>query len=220
LADPYATRAPDLSDRPSGPAPWAGVVEGRDGVVLGSDARIEAGAAFVVVHCRGIGTLSPFARVGPELGTLLWLEHTPQARDAASALAVLELLRGLEVPLFALKQGCVAGPPDRPGCRAVEGELTEAVLDAALAGKVGWERDPDFSYDVPAEVPGLDEARGRALLPRLLYADHDRVYEHAGLVAAKKRERWAIARALDGLPAEVAVASGWPPTPSSAAWRG
>ncbi len=220
MADPYATRAPDLSNRPSGPAPWAGVVEGRDGVVLGRDARIEAGAAFVVVHCRGIGTLAPFARVGPELATLLWLEHTPQARDAAAAHAVLELLRGLELPLLALKQGCVAGPPDRPGCRTVEGELTEAVLDAALVGKVGWERDPDFGYDVPAEVPGLDEARARALLPRLLYADHDRVYEHAGLVAAKKLERWAIAGALDGLPAAVAAASGWPPAPTSAAWRG
>ena len=42
---------------------------------------------------------------------------------------------------------------------------------------------------MPAAVPGMDDAAARILAPRLLYADHDRVYEHAGLVVDKKRER-------------------------------
>ncbi len=217
MADPYATDAPDLSARPAGPAPWADGIAERGGAILGDQARVPSGARFVVVHCRGVGTLAPFARLRPELATLLWLEHTPRSRSAAAGNELLEDLRGLEVPLFALKQGWVGGPPDRPGCFEVEAGLIEAVLDAALGndGTVVWEPDPDFGYDVPALVPGLDPAGAQALLPRLLYGDHDRVYEHASLVAAKKRERWEIARALRGLDGAVAAASGWPPAPSA-----
>lgn len=219
MADPYATDAPDLSGRPSGPPPWVAPVAERGGSIVGGEPRVAGGARFAVIGCRGIGTLAPLARLGPELGVLLWLEHTPAARSAASANSLLTALRGLEVPILAIKQGCVGGPPDRPGCFEVEAELIERVLDAMLAGKLEWEVDPDFGYEVPAEVPGLDPEAGRALLPRLLYADNDRVYEHAGLVAAKKRERWELARALPGLSAEIVAASGWPPTPTSDGWR-
>ena len=76
-----------------------------------------------------------------------------------------------------------------------------------------------FTKPKPPEVPGLEPAQGRALLPRLLYADHDRVYEHAGLVAVKKEERWLIARSLPGLAEEVVAAAGWPPRPTANGWR-
>lgn len=218
MADPYATRAPDLSGRPSGPPPWAGAVSALGGTVLGPVPELP-GSGFLVVHCRGVGTLAPIAKLEPALAVLLWLEHEPASRDAAAANRLLSDLRETGAPLFAIKQGCVGGPADRPGCFTVEGGLIEAVLEADAAGGVLWERDPDFGYDVPSDVPGLEAELARALLPRLLYADNDRVYEHAGLVATKKRERYELARALPGLDPEIPAAAGWPPRATASGWR-
>lgn len=218
MADPYATRAPDLSARPSGPPPWADAIGERGGEPV--DAESGTGAArFRVVECRGIGALAPFARVEPALAVLLWLEHGEGERSAAAANRLLAELREGEAPIFAIKQGCVGGPPERPGCCTIGEALVLTVLDEALVGGVSWERDPDFGYEVAAEVPGVAGDAARALLPRLLYADHDRVYEHAGLVAAKQRERAEIAAALPGLDPAVAGAAGWPPAPTGGSWR-
>lgn len=218
MADPYATSAPDLSDRPTGPPPWEESVTGRGGAMLGPEAAV-GDAGFLVIHCRGIGTLAPFVRLEPALGVLLWLEHVATSREPEAPNELLEALRATEAPLYGIKQGCVGGPGDRPGCFTVEPPLVEAVLEADRARDVAWERDPDFGYDVPGRVPGLDREPRRALLPRLLYADHDRVYEHASLVAAKKRERYELARSVPGLSQDVLDAAGWPPVPGKTDWR-
>ena len=139
-------------------------------------------------------------------------------RDGAAANALLAALAGLDRPLLAIKQGLVGGPPDRPGCAEIAPELIVAALDG-LDG-IAWERDPDFGYEVPAAVPGVPEPDARVLVPRLLYADNDRVYEHAGLVADKQRERHAIAAAVPGLDPRVAAAAGWPPVPTGGEWGG
>ena len=218
MADPYATRAPDLSGRPEGPPPWQGIVAERGGVEAGVVAPGEGG--FTFIHCRGVGTLAPIARLDAALAVLLWIEHSRGAtREAGAANELLGSLRSQEQPIYAIKQGMVGGPPDRPGCAEVEVGLVESVLDAAERGGVTWERDLDFGYDVPGAVDGLDPMRGRILLPRLLYADHDRVYEHAGLVAAKKQERYEAASRLRGLDREILAASGWPPLPTAGTWR-
>lgn len=219
MPDPYATTAPDLSGRPSGPAPWLEPVRERGGAVIGPDRSVPGGAEFLVVECRGIGTLAPFSRPDPALATLLWIEHQGEGATAPAANALFAALRDGPGDVFAIKHGSVAGPPDRPGWYEVRAEVVLAVLDAALAGDVVWEVDPDFGYDVPAVVPGLGEEDGRALLPRLRYADHDRVYEHAGLVAAKKRERAGLLERLGAVDPAVAAATGWPPAPSPAEWR-
>ncbi len=88
------------------------------------------------------------------------------------------------------------------------------MLDAALSEAVTWEADPDFGYEVPAVVPGLEGASARALLPRLLYGDHDRVYEHADLVATKKRAL-RDRRVGPGLDQAVKAAADWPPVATS-----
>lgn len=218
MADPYATSAPDLSARPTGPPDWEGVVAQRGGALIGPRGELPDGSPLVI-SCRGIGTLAPIARVGAELATLLWIEHVAEAREASTANRLLENLRSRGVPILAIKQGLVGGPPERPGCTAVGEDLVAAVLDAEAAGAVIWETDPDFGYEVPASVQALDAGSARALLPRLLYADHDRVYEHASLVAAKKRERHAVASAIAGLAAEITAASGWPPAATERDWR-
>lgn len=216
MADPYATRAPDLSDRPSGPPPWADVVSARGATTIDGTGEF-AEAALIVVHCRGIGTLAPIARLGPPLAVLLWLEHVARSPSADAANRLLERLERHRGQLLAIKQGAVGGPADRAGCLEIDAALVEAVLQDA--GEEAWEQDPDFGYEVPCAVPGLDDARARALLPRLLYADHDRVYEHAELVAARQQARRRIADRLPGLDPRVGAASGWPPRPTSDGWR-
>ena len=218
MADPYATGRPDLSGRPEGPPPWSDAVTDRGGSLIGSGGELDAGSGFAVVPCRGIGTLAPVAKVEPPLAVLLWLEHGASPRDGGPANALLAALAAFERPVLTIKQGLVGGPPDRPGCAEVAAELIVAVLDAL--DDIAWERDPDFGYAVPGTVPGLSEPDARILEPRLLYTDNDRVYEHAGLVADKQRERHAIATAVSGLDPRVAAASGWPPVPTGGEWGG
>jgi hypothetical protein len=219
VADPYATRTPDLSGRPTGPPPYEESVLAAGGGLVGADGSIDGAAAFAVVPCRGMGTLAPFVRAEPALAALLFVEHGTGTPTAHAANRLLAALRAAGVPVYAIKQGCVGGPGDRPGCFPVEVDLVEKVLAAAVAGDVAWERDPDFGYEVPGAVPGLESDDARALLPRLLYADHDRVYEHASLVAAKKRERAELAGSIPGLDPAIAEADGWPPVAGSTDWR-
>jgi hypothetical protein len=76
---------------------------------------------------------------------------------------------------------------------AIGEQLVTKVLDAARAGEVGWEVDPDFGYEVAASVPGVVPPEDGLLLPRLLYTRNDRVYEHAAIVP---RVRAEIARLI------------------------
>jgi hypothetical protein len=218
VADPYATRRPDLSGRPAGPPAWAEDVERLGGAPIGPGGELAADCAFAVVPCRGIGTLAPVAMVEPPLAVLLWLEHVADLRDGEVANDLLARLDALDRPILAVKQGSVGGPPDRRGCAEVEAGLVATVLAALDAA--AWERDPDFGYLVPAAVPDLGDPEARILMPRLLYADNDRVYEHAGLVADKQRERRAMAAAVAGLDPRVGAASRWPPAPTGEDWRG
>ncbi len=217
MADPYATRRPDLSGRPAGPPAWAGDVERLGGAPVGAAGELDGDCEFAVVPCRGIGTLAPVAMVEPPLGVLLWLEHVADPREGDAANDLLARLEALDRPILAVKQGSVGGPPDRPGCVEVGADLVATVLGALDA--VGWERDPDFGYLVGAAVPGLADPEARVLMPRLLYADDDRVYEHAGLVADKQRERHAIATAVSGLDPRIVAASRWPPSATGEDWR-
>jgi hypothetical protein len=192
-------------------------VRERGGAVIGPDGAVPADAAFLVVDCRGIGTLAPFSRVDPAIAALLWAEHRDGEPGAGAVDSLLAALRDFPRGIFAVKQGSVAGPPDRRGSWEIRADIVLAVLDAAIAGTVEWEADPDFGYDVPARVPGLGGPDARALLPRLRYADHDRVYEHASLVAAKKRERAALLERIGAVDVAVSSATGWPPAPTD--WR-
>ncbi len=218
MADPYATRTPDLSGRPDGPPPWGDEVARHGGVVIGPDGGLgDRSAGFAVVPCCGVGTLAPFASADSAMAVLLWLEHVAAPRDGAAANRLLAVLADFEGPVFAIKQGSVGGPAERPGCAAVTTELIAQLLGARE--EIRWEQDPDFAYRVPTSVPGIEDPAARILMPRLLYADNDRVYEHAGLVAAKKRERHELAASVTDLDPTVVAIAGWPPRPTSDDWR-
>lgn len=222
MADPYATRTPDLSGRPDGPPPWQENVIRRGGAVIGPDGELEGAEGadepgFAVVACCGVGTLAPLASVDRATAVLLWLEHVAEPREAGPANGLLAALAGFPGRILAIKQGSVGGPEDRPGCAPVTLDVITRLLEARDG--IVWEHDPDFGYEVPASAPGFTDPEARMLVPRLLYADHDRVYEHAGLVAAKKRERHELATAVSGLDQAVIAAACWPPRATSGDWR-
>jgi ATP-dependent phosphoenolpyruvate carboxykinase len=95
---------------------------------------------------------------------------------------VLPAVARLGENAYLLKAGRVGGTEDEAGSREITEDLVATVLDAALAGRVEWESDPDFGYEVAAGVPGVERPYDGLLLPRLLYARADRVYEHAAIV--------------------------------------
>jgi ATP-dependent phosphoenolpyruvate carboxykinase len=90
--------------------------------------------------------------------------------------------------VYLLKAGRVGGSEGETGSLAISEALVASVLDAALGADVEWERDPDFGYEVAAEVPGVEAPQDGLLLPRLLYRRADRVYEHAAIVPRVRRE--------------------------------
>jgi ATP-dependent phosphoenolpyruvate carboxykinase len=89
---------------------------------------------------------------------------------------------------YLLKAGRVGGGKADAGSLAIGEQFVASVVDAAQAGRVEWERDPDFGYEVAAIVPGVEPPEDGLLLPRLLYTRADRVYEHAAIVPRVRAE--------------------------------
>ncbi|MGI8728000.1 MAG: hypothetical protein ACR2K6_10045 [Solirubrobacterales bacterium] len=247
MADPYAKRFDDLAGAgPAGNPPWLDAVEDRVAVQGATEAGVRRvgppaipPAAIVVADA---GVLAPLAWLSAEQA-VMFTRLEPDALAAgspgdgpagvASSTGDLprdstgDLLRDLDGAgpergrILMLKHGWVAGPLGEPGCVEVSADLLLTALDAVLDPdrEVEWERDPDFGYEVPARIGGLDEAACRILCPRLHYADHDRVYEHAELVAATKRGWFERLSVMDGVSDEVLAATGWPPRPTGDDWR-
>lgn len=100
----------------------------------------------------------------------------------ATGQGILPAVARLGEDAYLLKAGRVGGDEGEAGSLPISEAVVAAVLDAALAGKVGWERDPDFGYELAARVPGIEPPDDGLLVPRLLYTRADRVYEHAAIV--------------------------------------
>ena len=101
---------------------------------------------------------------------------------------ILPAVARLDGGRYLLKAGRVGGPEGTAGSAPVTEELITAVLDAEAAGRVEWETDPDFGYEVAASVPGIEPPDDGMLMPRLLYTRADRVYEHAAIVPRVRAE--------------------------------
>jgi phosphoenolpyruvate carboxykinase (ATP) len=199
----------------AGEHPFARLVGERGGVALDAGAgALEApldGAAFVAILARGDDILPPVARLDRLLaGAWLVLAAGPAAgpREAAAASALAARVGSEGPPAYLVSAGRVGGSSADPRSRSIEPELVARVLDAAAAGAVEWETDPDFGYELPMDLPGLEVAERRVLVPRFLYARTDRVYDYAAMVPARQRERAARLAALPGLDAAIARAPG------------
>jgi ATP-dependent phosphoenolpyruvate carboxykinase len=185
-----------------GEHPFAALVGDRGGLPLAApaDAAVAvADPAFVAVLAMGEEILPPVARLGPAQAAawLLLAGGGEIDRDeAAAAEALAEALAKRGTPAYLLTAGRVGGSGEAPS-REIPVDLVARVLDAAVAGDVDWERDPDFGYELPMELPGLAVEERRLLVPRFLYARTDRVYDYAAMVPAAQLERYAR---LDGVP--------------------
>jgi len=187
---------------------WDEVVRDRGGSPVASladagDARL-AGARFVAVLCQDNDVLPAVAAVEPaQAAAYLTLGDTgPVVTRAPAANHFLKRLHASGTDAYLLKSGRVGGAdPERS--IEVTGDHAAAILDAIVAGTVEWERDPDFGYRVAAVVPGIEGRDRFLLLPRLLYARTERVYEHAALVPELRRERVEHLSALEGLDATI-----------------
>ena len=191
-----------------GEHPFAALVRERGGLPLASPAEVPpplGDAAFVAVLARGEEILPPVARLGPwQAGAWLLLAADDAEigdREAAAAQSLAEALAEDEVPAYLVTAGRVGG--SGASSREIDAELVGRVLDAAIAGEVGWEADPDFSFELPMETPGVGVEERRALVPRFLYARTDRVYDYAAMVPAAQRERTARLDAVVGLATEI-----------------
>ncbi len=89
---------------------------------------------------------------------------------------------------YRLTAGRVGGPEEEPRSREIQAGLVARVLEAAVAGLVEWETDPDFGFETPASVPGVSSEDLLTLVPRFLYARTDRVYDYAAMVPGKRDE--------------------------------
>jgi phosphoenolpyruvate carboxykinase (ATP) len=193
--------------------PFAALVRERAGVPLASPAdaaRLElAGAGFAAILARGEETLPPVARLRPSQapGWLLLAAEAEPAGDECSAVAnLVGALERAEVPIYLLTSGRVGGPPDEPRSREIPDALIARVLDAAAAGQVDWELDPDFGYELPMEVPGVGVEERRVLVPRFLYARTDRVYDYAAMVPRLRRRRASRLASITGVPSAISDA--------------
>lgn len=227
MADPYAKRSDDLAGTvPEGEPPWGEAVAGYvhmqpsdPDLVLAPVDIDPPGPVWTGLVVRDAGVIAPIARVDESLAAVLE-RVSLEGRDRTGLRASSFGFVGWE-GVFAIKHGWVAGPPGKPGCVEVGADLLLPVLEALHDPdrEIVWERDPDFGYEVPARVEGLDEAAARILCPRLHYADHDRVYEHAELVAQTKQRWFERLSEMEGVTDEVLAATGWPPQPTGSEWR-
>ncbi|MBK5115605.1 MAG: hypothetical protein JJE23_01665 [Thermoleophilia bacterium] len=224
MADPYAARPEDRApagERPAASASLRALVEqaggvGVAGLEAAADLSSEAESAFTAVLVADDGLLPPLARVDPQLAVAILARAGDNARAARTAAEALAAASG---PLLLLKEGVVAGPAGVSGCFEIEPDLIRSLLAAAVDGRIQWERDPDFGYELAAAAPGIEGTAADALCPRLLYAAADRVYEHADLVVTYKRRRHERLAAIEGVDPALLSASGWPIEPTGQAWK-
>ena len=117
-------------------------------------------------------------------------------RDEQQANRFHDLMGSSDFEAFLLNTGRVGGEPMEPGSRKVEIEHSGAIVKAIAEGTIRWQRDPDFGYEVAADVPGIDDLE--LLQPRLVYERTGRADEYAAWVERFKRERLEF---LEGYPA-------------------
>jgi phosphoenolpyruvate carboxykinase (ATP) len=112
-----------------------------------------------------------------------------------------EILRTMPgVTLWLMNTGYVGGDAaDAAAGRALKVKIhhSSAMLEALLAERVVWRRDPDFGYEiVDVEAAGnaalLDQVPAEILQPRRLYERAGRLGEYAAWVEAMRRERRAF----------------------------
>jgi phosphoenolpyruvate carboxykinase (ATP) len=98
-----------------------------------------------------------------------------------------ELMDSHPMEVYLMNTGRVGGKADDDRSKKVRIPDSSAVVKAIAEQSIKWDQDPDFGYDVAADVPGVADLD--LLQPRRLYEREGRMGQYEDLVARLKRER-------------------------------
>jgi phosphoenolpyruvate carboxykinase (ATP) len=98
-----------------------------------------------------------------------------------------DLLDSHPMEVYLLNTGRVGGKADDERSKKVTIPDSSAVVKAIAEQTIKWDEDPDFGYEVAADVPGIDDPE--LLQPRRLYEQQGRMDEYSRFVERLKRER-------------------------------
>jgi phosphoenolpyruvate carboxykinase (ATP) len=119
------------------------------------------------------------------------LRHEQQGNRLA------ELLAAHPLEVYLLNTGRVGGPDGDERSKKLRIPHSSAIVRSIAEGSITWDEDPDFGYQVAAEVPGVDDVE--LLQPRRLYERQGRTDEYRRQVERLKAERAAYLAEFPGL---------------------
>ncbi len=115
-----------------------------------------------------------------------------------------ELLQTCDLEVYLLNTGRVGGGGEDERSRKVAPAHSSAIVAAIATRSITWEEDPDFGYQVAADVPDIDEIE--LLQPRRLYEAQGRSDEYKGVVEDLKSDRAHHLAGYPDLAPEIAAA--------------
>jgi phosphoenolpyruvate carboxykinase (ATP) len=118
----------------------------------------------------------------------------------------LELMSDFQLDVYLMNTGTVGGKAGTERARKVRIGHSSAIVKGIAEGTIEWEPDPDFGYQVAADVPGIDRDDEGVLRPRELYASQGRSDEYTRVVERLKREREEFLRGFPALSDEIVAA--------------
>ncbi|CCO07062.1 phosphoenolpyruvate carboxykinase (ATP) [Desulforamulus hydrothermalis] len=117
----------------------------------------------------------------------------PEADEGNRLLDILKANPDMEC--YLLNTGAVGARPGRPG-QKITIAMSTTIMKEIARGNIQWQQDPDWGYQVPAAIPGIEIA---AYLPRHYY-DHNTYQE---LVNNLRQERRNWLNKYQGLRSEI-----------------
>ena len=115
----------------------------------------------------------------------------------------LELLQQHPLDVYLMNTGRVGGSESDERSEKVRIKHSSAIVKAVAERTIEWTSDPDFSYQVATNVPGIDASGSLVLRPRVLYEAQNRADEYDALVVRFKSERRAFLEDYPSLSAEI-----------------
>ena len=166
--------------------------------------RHQAAAYFMLGETRGTSAggaaeAGKFLRV-PGTNPFFPLKHAQQGNR------FWELLEASNIEVFLLNTGRVGGGDGDDRSKKVRIQHSSAIVKAIAEGTIGWERDPDFGYQVAISVPDLGHDDADILQPRKLYDRQGRASEYRAIVDRLKAERREYMQKWEGLDPTIAGA--------------
>jgi phosphoenolpyruvate carboxykinase (ATP) len=114
---------------------------------------------------------------------------------------MLELMKESPMEVYLLNTGRIGGDEKDERSKKVRIQQSSAVVKAIAEGTIQWEKDSDFGYLVPTELPGIDDHD--YLQPKKMYERQGRLDEYNALVTKYNDDRRAYLRKWPSLSEEI-----------------